>query len=67
MSLTVVETSATDIVPVEDGQGQAIEGRSPWRLALARVRSDRVAVAAAVSAGRGARVCCNPSGVSRVA
>jgi peptide/nickel transport system permease protein len=46
MSLTVVETSATDIVPVQDGQGEAIEGRSPWRLALTRVRSDRVAVVA---------------------
>jgi peptide/nickel transport system permease protein len=46
MSLTVVEASATDTLVAEDAHGEAIEGRSPWRLALARVRSDRVAVVA---------------------
>lgn len=46
MSLTAVETSVSDVAPVEAGQGKAIEGRSPWRLAFARVRSDPVALIA---------------------
>jgi peptide/nickel transport system permease protein len=46
MSLTAVETSAPDIPPGVDAQGKAIEGRSPWRLAFARVRGDRIAMVA---------------------
>jgi peptide/nickel transport system permease protein len=45
MSLSVVEASGAETAPLEP-TGKAIEGRSPWRLAFDRVRSDRVAVIA---------------------
>ena len=47
MSLTVVETAGGQAA-VEGEGGKAIEGRSPWRLAFDRVRSDRVAIIAVV-------------------
>src|ERR1035437_7715313 len=46
MSLTVVETAAAETGLAADEQDKAIQGRSPWRLAFDRVRSDRVAVIA---------------------
>ncbi|HXZ99850.1 MAG TPA: ABC transporter permease [Candidatus Binatia bacterium] len=48
MTLTTVQT-VSEGPPVEAGAppGQAIEGRSPLRLALARLRSDRVALLSA--------------------
>lgn len=43
MSMTEVETVApTEAAPI------AVQGRSPWRLAFARLRSDRVAVASGI-------------------
>jgi peptide/nickel transport system permease protein len=45
MSLTEVQTVGAS---VEEAPASSIEGRSPWRLALRRLRSDKVAVASAI-------------------
>jgi peptide/nickel transport system permease protein len=45
MSLTEVSFEASTI---EEAPARAIEGRSPWQLAWARLRSDRVAVASGI-------------------
>ena len=45
MSLTEIQTLGTS---VEDATARSIEGRSPWRLAWRRLRSDKIAVASGV-------------------
>jgi peptide/nickel transport system permease protein len=48
--VTDLSTAVEPLVPAPGptGEPQAIEGRSPWRLAWARLRRDRVAIACAV-------------------
>jgi peptide/nickel transport system permease protein len=46
MSLTTVQT-VEEVAPLEAAPGQAIEGRSPFQLAFARIRGDRLAWVAA--------------------
>src|ERR1700732_2042993 len=46
MSLTTVETAPIGVLPTAAGPGEAIEGRSPLRLAWGRLRTDRVAMIA---------------------
>jgi peptide/nickel transport system permease protein len=47
MSGIVVESEIAALPPEPDAGGPATQGRSPWRLAWARLRSDRVAIGCA--------------------